>query len=61
VLLLAAFWLVTDFVISRRRLKALVSERFGVPVEGFPAMNQRSFDRWCKYHGYQQPVGSSSL
>jgi len=54
-LLLVAFGLVTDFVMGQRRLKALVSERFGVPVKGFPAMNQRSFDRWCTYHGYQQP------
>ena len=53
VLVLVAFGLVADFVIGQRRLKALVSQQFGVPVKGFPAMNEESFDRWCRYHGYE--------
>lgn len=54
-LLLLAFGLVVDFLVGQRRLKVLMSQRFGVRVKGFPAMNQRSFDRWCQYHHYEQP------
>ena len=54
-LLLLAFGLVADFFLGKKRLKALMSERFGVTVKGVPAMNQRSFDRWCKYNRYEQP------
>jgi hypothetical protein len=54
-LIAAAIWV--QFVRGRMRLKALMSERFGVQVKGFPVITQRSFDRWCADHGYSQPAG----
>jgi len=54
-LVAAAIWVA--FVRGRGRLKALMSKRFGVRVKGFPLISQRSFDRWCAYHGYSQPNG----
>jgi hypothetical protein len=52
---LVAAVLVTQFLLWQRRLKGLMSEWFGVEVSGSPLMNQRSFDRWCAYHGYRHP------
>lgn len=52
-LIAAAIWV--QFVRGRWRLKALMSDRFGTRVKGFPLISQRSFDRWCTDHGYSQP------
>ena len=49
--------LFVDFVMGQKRLKAVMSARFGVRVKGFPPMNQKAFDRWCAYRGYRQPDG----
>ena len=48
-------WLIMEFVRDKRRLRVVMSERFGVQLQGIPPMNQRAFDRWVKYHGYQHP------
>jgi hypothetical protein len=55
VLYVVAVGLLVDFIMGMRRLKAAMSERFGVHVKGFPPMNQRAFDRWTAYNGYRQP------
>jgi hypothetical protein len=54
-LVLTSAVLLIQFVRGRGRLKALMSQRFGVRVKGFPLINRRSFDRWCADHGYSQP------
>lgn len=56
-LILVALALIWDFRVRRPlRIKAIASDRFGVPVKGIPGLSPRQFDEWCARNGYTQPA-----
>jgi hypothetical protein len=49
------------FIRCQLRVKAAISDWFGVRIKGLPLMNPKAFDRYCEKQGLQRPGGESTL
>ena len=45
----------------QRRLKAAISDWFGVKIKGLPLMNTKDFDGYCQKQGLQRPDNEPAL
>jgi hypothetical protein len=52
---------VAIFFCCQRRVKASISDWFGVKISGLPLMNTTDFDRYCQKQGLRRPDGESAV
>jgi hypothetical protein len=43
------------------RVKAAISDWFGVKIKGLPLMNTKDFDKYCQKQGLRKPDGESAI